>query len=52
MSENTARRFMASTFSGLGFAGLLIAWFVYGKIFAIVYPLALNLLYYPGVHYH
>ena len=52
MSESVARRFMASTFSGLGFAGLLIAWFVYGKIFAVVYPLALNLLYYPGVHYH
>ncbi len=52
MSQNTARRFMASTFSGLGFAGLLIAWFVYGKIFAFVYPLALDLLYYPSVHYH
>ncbi|MHB8527358.1 MAG: site-2 protease family protein [Candidatus Acidiferrales bacterium] len=52
MSEGMARRFMASTFSGLGFAGLLLAWFIYGKIFAVVYPLALNLLYYPGVHYH
>lgn len=52
MSENMARRFMASAFSGLGFAGLLIAWFVYDKVFAFVYPLALNLLYYPGVHYH
>src|SRR5579859_4891448 len=50
MSERIARKFLSSTFAGLGFAGLLLAWIVYGKAFPIVFSLALNLLY-PGLHY-
>lgn len=48
--EPLAARFTRGTFAGLGFAGLLIAWFVYDKVFPIIFKLALNLLY-PGAHY-
>jgi Zn-dependent protease len=48
--ERIAERFMTGTFAGLGFAGLLIAWVVYDKVFPIIFRLALNLLY-PGAHY-
>ncbi|MGB6523554.1 MAG: site-2 protease family protein [Candidatus Acidiferrales bacterium] len=50
LPERAAVRFMTSTFAGLGFAGLLLAWFVYDKIFPVIFRLALNLLY-PGAHY-
>ncbi|HEV2289790.1 MAG TPA: site-2 protease family protein [Candidatus Acidoferrales bacterium] len=48
--ERVATRFIRGSFAGLGFAGLLIAWFVYDKAFPIIFKLALNLLY-PGAHY-
>jgi Zn-dependent protease len=50
MSRRMAARFSASTFAGLGFAGLLLSWYVYGKLFPYLFSLALNLLY-PGLHY-
>lgn len=50
MNERLARRFMGGTFAGLGFAGLLLAWVIFDKIFPTIFSLALNLLY-PGLHY-
>lgn len=50
ISQRAAARFSGSTFAGLGFAGLLLAWFIYDKIFPYIFTLALNLLY-PGLHY-
>lgn len=50
MSRGVAARFSASSFAGLGFAGLLLAWFIYDKIFPYIFLIALNLLY-PGLHY-
>jgi Zn-dependent protease len=48
MSEEKARRFMDwTTRTGLGFAGILLAWFVYDKIFDYIFRWALMLLY-PG----
>lgn len=50
MSKQRAMQFMNSTFAGLGFAGLLLAWLVYDRVFPIIFSIALNLLY-PGLHY-
>ena len=52
MSERTALRFLDWWHgSGFGFAGILVAWLVYGRIFGFVWPIALNLLYFPNVEY-
>lgn len=50
MSRRVAARFAGSSFAGLGLAGLLAAWFIYGKLFPYLFSFALNLLY-PGLHY-
>jgi len=50
MSEATARRFRHLTHS-FGMLGLLVAWFLFGRVFGPVYVLALNLLH-PGAAYH
>lgn len=51
MSENTALRFLDWTRnSGLGMAGLLLAWVVFDKIFGFIFGIALAVLY-PGSHW-
>lgn len=51
MSRQAAARFSTSTFAGLGFAGLLLAWFIYDRfLLSYIFTIALNLLY-PGLHY-
>ncbi|MGH9716802.1 MAG: site-2 protease family protein [Candidatus Acidiferrales bacterium] len=48
MSEDTARRFLAwSRNMGLGFAGLLLAWVLYDRVFDYIFRFSLSLLY-PG----
>lgn len=48
MSESTALRFLDWTRrQGLGLAGLLLAWVVYDKIFAVIFRFCLAVLY-PG----
>jgi Zn-dependent protease len=48
MIEDTARRFLNWTRSqGLGFAGLLLAWVLYDKVFDYIFRFSLSLLY-PG----
>ena len=50
MSDEAARRFLGWTRQGFGFAGLILAWFLFDKVFDRVFLLALNLLY-PGAGY-
>ena len=51
MGRSTALKFMDWTqTSGYGMLGLIVAWFVYGRIFNYIFPVALNLLY-PGANY-
>jgi Zn-dependent protease len=51
MGERTALRFLDwSHNQSFGFVGLLLAWVVYGKLFGLLYPLALSALY-PGMVY-
>jgi Zn-dependent protease len=51
MSEGTALRFLDWTRRhGLGFAGLLLAWVVYDKIFTFIFRICLAVLY-PGSHW-
>jgi Zn-dependent protease len=51
MSRRAALRFMDwSHNSGLGIAGLILAWVVYGRVFEGIFLVALNLLY-PGMNY-
>ena len=51
MSENAALKFLDWTRnSGLGFLGLVVAWVLFGRVFAFIWTLALNLLY-PGAGY-
>ncbi len=46
MGRSTALKFMDWTrTSGYGMLGLIVAWFVYGRIFNYIFPVALNLLY-------
>jgi Zn-dependent protease len=48
MSEDTARRFLTwSRNMGLGFAGLLLAWVLYDRVFDYIFRFSLSLLY-PG----
>jgi len=48
MSEEKAQRFMDWTHrQGLGFAGILLAWFLYDKVFEYIFRASLALLY-PG----
>ncbi len=49
MSEETGRRFREFSRS-YGLMGLLLAWFLFYRVFGPVYTLALNLLY-PGAGY-
>lgn len=50
MSEETALRYLAWTRNqGLGMAGLLLAWILYGKIFAFIFRFFLAALY-PGYY--
>ena len=52
MSEERALRFLDWTRNhGLGMAGLLVAWVVYGKIFGFIFQLSLSALY-PGSTWH
>jgi Zn-dependent protease len=51
MTEGAALRFLNWTQNqSLGMAGILLAWYVFDKIFPYVYLFAINLLY-PGLHY-
>jgi len=51
MSERAALRFLDWTHNqSFGFIGLVLAWLVYGKVFDLLFPLALGLLY-PGSVY-
>src|SRR5262249_11056344 len=51
MSERGALKFLDWTQnSGLGFLGLLLAWALFGRIFPVLFGIALNLLY-PGTRY-
>ena len=51
MPENTALRYLDWTRqSGFAMIGLLIAWTAFGKVFNVIFTLALRLLY-PGIHY-
>ncbi len=51
MSRNTALRFMDWTrTSGYGMLGLIVAWFVYGRLFNYIFLTALAALY-PGLVY-
>jgi Zn-dependent protease len=51
MSENTAHRYL-DWVRGSGYAmlGLIVAWYAFDKIFAVVFAIALRLLY-PGINY-
>ncbi|HXV59612.1 MAG TPA: site-2 protease family protein [Vicinamibacteria bacterium] len=52
MSESGARNFMSlSHQQGFGMMGILIAWVVFGRIFDVVFTVALNVLYFPIVSY-
>jgi Zn-dependent protease len=51
MSEKMGLKYLAWTSQpGFGMLGLLISWVLFGKVFGIIFTLALNLLY-PGAHY-
>ena len=51
MSERTALRYLDWTGNqGLGMAGLLLGWYLYGKVFNYLFLMALMLLY-PGLRY-
>jgi Zn-dependent protease len=50
MGEETARKFLDWSRRGFGMIGLLLAWYLFGKIFDGLFTLALNLLY-PGAAY-
>ena len=51
MPENTALRYLDWTRqSCFAMIGLLIAWTAFGKVFNVIFTLALRLLY-PGIHY-
>ncbi|MFZ0634109.1 MAG: site-2 protease family protein [Candidatus Acidiferrales bacterium] len=50
MSDDVARRFLGWSRQGFGFAGLILAWFLFDKIFTRVFLIALNVLY-PGAGY-
>ena len=51
MSEPAALRFLSWTRrQGFGFAGLLLAWILYGRIFGFLFVLSLRLIY-PGSHW-
>jgi Zn-dependent protease len=51
MTENSALKFLHWTRTqGFGFMGLMLAWFLYDKIFSSIFRLALTALY-PGSHW-
>jgi len=50
MSDNAARRFLGWSRQGFGILGLVLAWYLFNKIFDRVFLLALNALY-PGAGY-
>src|ERR1700733_1255189 len=49
-SESMALRYMEFSRKGFGFLGLILAWFLFDKIFGVLFVLALNILY-PGARY-
>jgi Zn-dependent protease len=49
-SKSVALRFVDLTRRQFAFLGILIAWFVFGRLFAPIFVFALNTLY-PGAHY-
>jgi Zn-dependent protease len=49
-SESLALRYMEFSRRGFGFLGLVLAWYLFDKIFSFLFVLALNLLY-PGARY-
>ncbi|HSF17948.1 MAG TPA: site-2 protease family protein [Vicinamibacteria bacterium] len=52
MSESRARNFMSLFHQqGFGMMGILLAWVVFGRIFDVVFTVALNVLYFPIVSY-
>ncbi len=51
MAEKTAHRYLDWVHqSGYAMLGLIVAWYVFGTISDVVFPVALRLLY-PGLHY-
>jgi Zn-dependent protease len=50
MSDEVAVKYFSWSRRGFGMVGMLLAWFVYDKIFPYIFLFALNLLY-PGSHY-
>ena len=50
LSKNAALRFVDVTRGQFSFLGILVAWFLFDRLFAPLLTLALNLLY-PGAHY-
>ena len=49
-SEGMALRYLEFSRRGFGFLGLFLAWFLFDKIFGVIFSVALNLLY-PGMKY-
>lgn len=48
MTESNARRFMEMSHQeGFALMGIMIAWVVFGRVFSMVYGVALNVLYFP-----
>lgn len=50
MSDEMALRFLGWSRQGFGILGLVLAWYVFGRIFGRIFAIALNLLY-PGSGY-
>jgi Zn-dependent protease len=50
MNDATALRFLGWTNQGFGMIGLVLAWYLFDRIFNPLFTLALNLLY-PGAGY-
>jgi Zn-dependent protease len=50
MNDAMALRFLAWTSQGFGLIGLILAWYLFDRIFNPLFTLALNLLY-PGASY-
>ena len=51
MSENGARRFMEMFHGGFAMMGILVAWIFFGRVFGVLFTIALNMLYLGIVSY-